>query len=62
MGWWYGQQTSTNGGKFAEYTSADKWGDNFLDIAIYETVLSVLNTVFESVASGCDIASSIGTW
>ncbi len=55
-------QLSDNGGKYAEYSSADSWGANFLTTAVLETTLSVLETAYDTLASGCEIASAFSVW
>lgn len=55
-------QTSNNGGTYAEYSNADSWGANFLTVAVLEKTISVLETAYDTLSSGCDIASAFSVW
>lgn len=50
------------GGFYKEYSDADKWADNFLTKAAFETTLNALNEGLDAATSACDIQEAFATW
>jgi hypothetical protein len=48
-------QPSTNGGKFAEYSNADRWGDAFIVSTVAELAFMVVEKVEKATDAGCQI-------